>query len=143
MTMPLDELAQLLTTRMISGAPVVDEDGEVVGVVSLADLVANAARGQGEAQIASHPRYYSDAWVDEAVLDGFSVEQVSSSMLVMDIMTPVVYVVDEKDTLPRLVDLLLTARVHRAMVTDGDSVTGIVTTMDLIRAIPTLMGVPR
>ncbi len=36
----LKDLARLFSERRISGAPVVDEDGEVVGVVSEADLVA-------------------------------------------------------------------------------------------------------
>jgi CBS domain-containing protein len=37
---PLKDLARVFSERRISGAPVADEDGKVVGVVSEADLVA-------------------------------------------------------------------------------------------------------
>lgn len=137
--MTLVELAQVLTQRMISGAPVVDEEGEVVGVVSLADLVANTARTHAEMQPnEARPQYYRDVWMEEEVMDGFTVEDFSSNMKVMDIMTPVVYVIGENDSLSELVNLMLGARIHRALVTNGESVVGIVTTMDLIRIIPDL-----
>ena len=40
----LREVAKLLTERRISGAPVVDEGGRVVGVVSEADLLRSSER---------------------------------------------------------------------------------------------------
>jgi hypothetical protein len=36
----LNDLARILSERRISGAPVVDDDGEVIGVASETDLVA-------------------------------------------------------------------------------------------------------
>ncbi|MBI2357315.1 MAG: CBS domain-containing protein [Deltaproteobacteria bacterium] len=38
------ELARILTKNQISGAPVVDKNGQIVGVVSEADLVAKKGR---------------------------------------------------------------------------------------------------
>lgn len=43
--MPLDEVAELLAQNDITGAPVVDADGLLVGVISQTDLVRTAAAG--------------------------------------------------------------------------------------------------
>ena len=49
MTVPADwtarQLAEFLTDNEISGAPVVDGEGHVVGVVSLSDLARSEAEG--------------------------------------------------------------------------------------------------
>jgi CBS domain-containing protein len=42
---PLDEVAELLSQNDITGAPVVDSDGLLVGVISQTDLVRTAAAG--------------------------------------------------------------------------------------------------
>jgi predicted transcriptional regulator len=40
---PLDKLARFLVNNSISGAPVTDENGELVGVVSLTNLVHHSS----------------------------------------------------------------------------------------------------
>ena len=50
------ELAALLLSRSISGAPVVDDAGKVIGVVSIGDLVKAVISEQGE-QIEQLQRY--------------------------------------------------------------------------------------
>ena len=45
---PLDEVAELLAQNDITGAPVVDSDGFLVGVISQTDLVRTAAAGAVE-----------------------------------------------------------------------------------------------
>lgn len=42
---PLEEVAELLSQNDITGAPVVDVDGRLVGVISQTDLVRTAAAG--------------------------------------------------------------------------------------------------
>ena len=42
--MTLREAAELLATKAISGAPVVDEDGKVVGMLSESDLISEAKK---------------------------------------------------------------------------------------------------
>jgi CBS domain-containing protein len=138
MTVP--ELAQMLTQKMISGVPVVDRDGEVVGVVSLSDVATNAARQQAAAErIDKHPEYYRDLWMDADLTAGYIIEDYGSNATVGEIMTRVLHVVHEDDSLVDLTNLLLGARIHRALVTNGERVVGIVTTMDLIRVIPQLL----
>lgn len=141
--MSVPELANLLTSRMISGAPVVDSTGEVVGVVSLTDIAAHSARSHAAMEPDGRRRsdYYTNVgFGEEETSDGFYVEDFGEKCSVAQIMTPVVHIVRETDTLTDLVKLLLTARIHRALVTDGRSVVGIVTTTDLIRVIPDLIA---
>lgn len=40
----VQELAQLLSREHISGAPVVDEDGKIIGIVTEADIISNVGR---------------------------------------------------------------------------------------------------
>jgi CBS domain-containing protein len=42
---PVEEVARLLLERHISGAPVVDDDGRLVGIVSEGDLIRRTERG--------------------------------------------------------------------------------------------------
>ena len=43
-TATVKEAAQILTQQQLSGAPVVNQQGQIVGVVSEADIVANKGR---------------------------------------------------------------------------------------------------
>src|SRR6516164_9748512 len=49
-TMPLREAAQVLGKEHISGAPVVDAEGQCVGILSASDFLALWARESGPAQ---------------------------------------------------------------------------------------------
>jgi predicted transcriptional regulator len=141
--MSVTELANLLTTRMISGAPVIDPTGEVVGVVSLADIAAHSARGHGGMAHDHRKRsdYYTNVWFEEdESSEGFYVEDYAEQATVADIMTPVVHLVRETDSIADLARLLLSARIHRALVTDGKTVIGIVTSTDLVRLLSTMLS---
>ncbi|MBI3928216.1 MAG: CBS domain-containing protein [Armatimonadetes bacterium] len=133
--MSITELARLLTSRRISGAPVIDPDGKLVGVVSLVDVAIHVS----QAEMDLTPVHYSGRWwkdggIDQdSLFDGFMVQEFSSSTSVADIMTPAAYQIAEDAELLELVDLMLAGGIHRAIVTRGGQVVGIVTTTDLMR----------
>jgi CBS domain-containing protein len=90
----------------ISGAPVLTMDGRLVGIVSRADL--------------ADPRHRS----------------ASASGRVDDAMTRVVYAVRAEDPLMSAVRMMLQENIHRAMVVNDDgSIAGIITPMDVLRAL--------
>lgn len=120
-TLPLDELARQLSERRISGAPVLDRHGKLVGVISSRDLV----RGPHEAEI----------MLDE-YLDGYVAEP---GVLVQDLMTPVVHRVEETTPLAAVVELMVKERIHRVIVVRGEELAGILTTMDLLRTLGRLL----
>ena len=102
----LQELTRNLVQRQITGAPVVDEDRVLLGVVSL---------------------------VDVAVACQFESEQ--NATLVKHIMKSPVLTMDLEATLPTAVQRFQDHRVHRLVVTHKGRVSGILSCRDLLGAI--------
>ncbi len=132
--MPVSELAGLLSTRMISGAPVVDESGKVVGVVSLSDIAAFSASGRGGLQT-DRDMYYSVPEMEDYLVGFFTVDDFSPGATVCDIMTPAVYTLGQDATMLEAAEMMRAARIHRIIVTQEGLPQGIVTTMDLVGAL--------
>ncbi|MEW6280410.1 MAG: CBS domain-containing protein [Candidatus Eremiobacterota bacterium] len=132
--MLVNELAPLLLEKGFSGAPVVESDGSLVGVVSLEDLAAHA---YGE-ETDQRPPFFSAPWMDE-LGDDIKLDQLEAAVTVRDIMSPTVYQVKEQTPLVELVELMLGARIRRAVVTDQGRVVGIVTSSDILRLVPRLL----
>lgn len=115
----LTEAAKELTEKGISGAPVVDADGNYVGVLSMTDINSVLAR---DAQ---------DKDAMQKILEG-DIPRSVDSLQVKEIMTPHILRISADATLAELGQTLLIAGVHRLMVADGDEVIGLVSTTDLI-----------
>jgi hypothetical protein len=78
---PLDQLARFLTDNQISGAPVIAENGNLLGVVSLTDIVRH--EGTPESHAAEHGthEYYLhglEMQVGQNVARAFHIEEESS-----------------------------------------------------------------
>jgi len=128
------EVAATLMSNMISGAPVVNGSGKLVGVVSATDIVRGDALGASEVRAASG--YYLRGWEDkmeEEELQAFRVVE-SEDLRVRDIMTPLIFSVPESATLGEMAEVMINGRIHRLIVTRDETVVGIVSTLDLLRA---------
>jgi predicted transcriptional regulator len=64
----------------------------------------------------------------------------NEARLVRDVMTPETLAVDPEAPVERAIELMAFEGVHRLLVLDGESLAGIVTSMDVLRA---LAGFPR
>ncbi len=134
---PVTHLAEFLIEQGISGAPVTSEEGALIGVVSLTDIVRYESLPQKEA----HPHGAHDFYV--LSLEGrFAEEEWSafrvgdaSEATVRDIMTPTLFRVHEHAPVQEVADTMITGRIHRVFVTRGETVVGIVTALDLLRVI--------
>lgn len=126
--MTVSELATTLTRKRITGAPVVDSEGKIVGVVSLSDLAAHTARAQGGIS------WWKTEFADEELVQGFQIEDYSGESTVEAIMTPAVYQVDPDTPIHELVETMLSAQVHRLVVTRQGEIQGIVTTTNVMQA---------
>lgn len=105
----LAQAAWTLARRGIGGAPVCDDDGQIVGVISKGDLVDLAANGRDD----------SDATV-------------------ADVMTPAIVSVEEDDSLVDAIQLMVGHGIHRVVVLDdAGHAAGIVTAMDVLRSLIT------
>lgn len=154
---PVRRLTRLLADHEISGAPVVDEEGRVLGVVSSTDVVRlcaddadirlRSARLRAERRATTDPE---DDEVEPDALGFFLPEDVPEqtaevleslpesefdTTLVSDIMTPVSFSVPAEADVRELADFLVRGRIHRAVVLDGDRLAGIVTSGDVLRAV--------
>lgn len=127
--MTVRELASFLIDNEISGAPVADGEGRLVGVVSLADIAAAATGEDRSGEDGSG--YFGRAWDDS--LDEEDVEDLPlDGMRVADIMTPQVFSVKEDATVSEIASLMLKGHLHRLLVTREDRAVGIITTSDLL-----------
>ena len=129
------EAVIFLTDRRISAAPVINEAGRPVGVVSEADIL------RYEREHVEHlhpvPDYYLRSELTlasgERLGKDFEVE-IPDDSKVADIMTPVIYSVRPETPVEDVVDQLVTRRIHRLFVVDRDgSLIGVITTLDLLR----------
>lgn len=129
---PLDRLMTFLTDRAISGAPVVNAEGEPIGVVSLTDIARNGVTAEGAGEDAT--AYYAEGLarhVSREELGGFHADA-GSATVVRDIMTPVVFAVEADATVQEVAETMATGRVHRVLVTRAGKMAGIISAMDLL-----------
>lgn len=132
----LPELARVFEENSITGAPVVDRDGIVLGVVSQTDLV----RSRREVSDGV-PLYHRELDAPLAGL-GIHFEEVDPSR-VENIMTPGPISFDEETPVERLAGAMLDSHIHRVLITRADRLVGIVTTMDLLRVLSRRSAVSR
>jgi predicted transcriptional regulator len=124
--MTVRELAAFLVENEISGAPVQDDEGRIVGVVSLVDIAAVHSEGEdGEADRTGSP--FARGRASEPDGDGGS-----DSLMVADVMTPMVYSVTEDATVSEVASAMLKGHLHRVLVTREDRAVGIISTSDLL-----------
>jgi CBS domain-containing protein len=129
------EVVVFLTDRKISAAPVINEAGRPVGVVSEADIL-KYDREHIE-HLAPVPDYYLQGELTlrsgETLSDSFQVETADTD-LVRDIMTPIIFAVKPDASAAVVVNELVTRRIHRLFVVDEDgSLVGVVTTLDVLQ----------
>ena len=126
--MTLKELAALLVDHQITGAPVVNAAGLLVGVVSQTDLVRH------DREEADRPKPAGSFYSDEFYKPGMWPRQAHETR-VRDCMTPLVLSASRSDDVLDLARMMLEHRVHRMIISEGGKLYGIVTTMDLVRAL--------
>jgi CBS domain-containing protein len=131
----VNEAAAILSDRGFSAAPVIDEAGRPVGVVSRADIVIHH-RHKVES-VPAVPDYYEKADLatrsGEPLSGGFQVGSTNQTR-VRDIMTPVVFAVSSEAPARRVVGDLVGLKVHRVFVVDASGVlVGVISALDVLR----------
>jgi CBS domain-containing protein len=130
------ELLELLHGARITGAPVVDDDGRLVGVISLTDLAAlcgdsrDAVR-EAESDFHSSPAMDSMASADELLRPA----EETLDDPIGELMSKRAITATEEATLGELADLLITHRIHRVVVTREARAVGVVSVRDILRGL--------
>ena len=132
--MTTDELARYLTEHEISGAPVVDAEGHLVGVVSLTDIGREVAE-PSEFGPPERSEFYRDT-ADDVSLEDLAQRFVEErAVAVRDVMTPVVHHVPASASVAEAARIMVEHHIHRLVVTQGREPVGIITSMDLLRVV--------
>ena len=130
--MDLRDLAKLFLEKGITGAPVVDQDGELQGVISQTDLLYYNLTRDDELVMDSH--FYHTVQVEGRHLPrGFQIEDVNTGR-VCDIMTPVVHSVTERASVGSIARMMTRKHIHRVIVRKGRKVAGIISALDILRS---------
>jgi CBS domain-containing protein len=111
------EVVVSLADGHISGMPVVDKGGRIIGVVSATDVLT------AEAEVEAKSSTIGRGLMQETP--------------VRDIMTPRPYTVAPDEDVREAARQMLYADVHRLFVADGDRLVGVISTTDIVRAVAT------
>lgn len=114
------EALALLTQRSFNAAPVIEESGRPVGVVSRADILIHSREQTPlERKLPAVPRTEAD-----------------DPTRVRDIMTPAVFSVRPETEASRVIEQMLTFNVHQLFVVDdSESLIGVISTLDVLRCL--------
>jgi CBS domain-containing protein len=133
----LDQLADFLVDKGISGAAVTAADGQLVGVVSLTDIVRQSRLpDQNTDREDTHDVYLYELErrMDRDELRELHV-QYETPVRVRDIMTPMIFSVSEDTSVQEVAETMLKGRIHRVFVTRDGKLVGIVTALDMLQVI--------
>jgi CBS domain-containing protein len=128
---PVLKAARLMLQNRISGLPVIDKDGELVGIVTEGDFLRRSELGTQR----QRPK-----WLEFIVGPGRLAQEYtqSSGRKVEEIMTPDPRTIGEDETLEAVVDTMERHHVKRLPVTRGGRVVGIISRANLMHALASL-----
>ena len=132
---PIADVQQVLADNRISGVPVTNEAGRIVGVISAKDLLDRYAE-EGEPAVAGRPSYYATSDDTEEV-EHFERDEAGTTLTAADVMTPEVYSVPATTRLRVLAKRMVEWNVHRVMVLERGRHIGLISTMDVLSAVAT------
>lgn len=128
---PILEAADMMLRRRISGLPVLDGDGALVGIVSQSDFLHRGEIGTER----KRPRWLQFLIGSSGLAADFVREH---GQRVQDVMTRNPVTAEEETTLDELVRLMEKHDVNRLPVMRGKSVVGIVTRSNLLQAVASM-----
>lgn len=124
----LSELARELVYRKFSGAPIVDTNYNLMGIVSLSDIAGKIA---GVTPLRPElAEIFTTIWGRKESLA--KVHKDGPDPVVSDFMSTSVMTVTPETPMREAAKRVLETRVHRLVVTQGSKVVGLLTTVDIL-----------
>lgn len=129
----MDRLARFLTDNEITGSPVTDDNGDIIGIVTLKDITEfrwNASHTHDQPALSEEDRAAA-RHLRRVLFE----EMGKVPVEVRDIMTPIVLSVDEQTPVRDIADIMMQEHLHRIFVTRDSKITGIITTYDMLKLV--------
>ncbi|MFN7973050.1 MAG: CBS domain-containing protein [Acidobacteriota bacterium] len=132
--MGLASVSQLMLDHGISGLPVVDAGGRLMGIVAKTDLVRALYPDGDTVRVEdSSDALRQKSSAEQELGPGFFTEP-AAQPAVQDAMTPFVHTLPETATVPEAAALMTREGVHRVAIVDPDGrLVGIVSALDVMR----------
>ena len=133
----LAELSDFLISQRISGVPVV-EDGVLVGIVSRSDVVRSLSLERSLVGMVAEGTEHTDFSPGEAHAQAVLPESLSPELrrrTVRDIMVVDVVTVAPDAEIGEVARVLVDRHLHRVLVTEGRTVRGVISALDLVQLI--------
>jgi CBS domain-containing protein len=132
---PLSEVERLLSEYRIGGLPVTTENGRIVGVISMRDLLERYAQdSDGSSRRRQTGFYYPASDEDAEDIEEFMVPEETADTA-GDIMTPHVYTVAANASLREVSAKMVEHEVHRILVTENNRKIGFISSIDILKAL--------
>jgi len=129
--MTIRQLARLFEENEISGCPVVDQEGRVIGVVSKTDLIRRCSEGTAD----QPPGYLFEVISEQGGEDGVVIPE--PLICVQDFMSGGAVTVTPTTPAAKVAALMFESRIHRVVVVDEERFpVGIITSLDLLGTYP-------
>ena len=131
------DLAEFLVSNGISGAPVVDNEDRLIGVVSVTDVARHASISNEETDVRAAHEYYTDELninFDDEFINEFE-DEPQNQTTVKDIMTPTVHDVTSGASIKEVSSAMVRNRIHRVFVSENQKIVGVVSALDVLRLI--------
>jgi CBS domain-containing protein len=126
----LHEAIAFLIDRGVSGAPVIDEAGRPVGVLTQTDVLIH---DRENVEHIAPPEYDSGAPLSRKAWEDFQIEKVDTT-LVRDLMTPAVFSVAIDAPCVSVITEMRELNVHRLFVVDDNGIlVGVISALDVLR----------
>jgi CBS domain-containing protein len=120
-----------MTDRGFSAAPVIDEAGRPIGVLSRTDVLVH------EREQVRHALPAEDVYAEgrHSRHEGFSLS-IADSTRVRDLMTPTLFTVNVNTSAAGVVKRMCELRVHQLFVVDDDdALVGVISALDIVRSL--------
>jgi CBS domain-containing protein len=131
-TASIAEAAALMLFKKISGLPVINRDGRLVGILSEGDFLRRRELGTLKKR---------SRWLEFIVSPGMAAEEYvnGNGRRIEEVMSHDVVVTSPAASLGEIVELMARHHVKRTPVVESGKVVGIVTRSDIVRALLTVL----
>jgi CBS domain-containing protein len=127
-------LMDLLNEKQISGVPVVDEQEDLVGVISITDLLSLSIGSSVDFGVSD---FHTSPAMDGLSLANSLLEPADEAMdyRVSELMSSNIITAEEDVLIGELAHIMLSHKIHRLIIVRGHKAVGVVSVGDILRAL--------